>query len=101
MSLDLKSISQEFQRYRGNRQRCKYPKVLWDKAVNLCEKYTVTKIIESLQVSRQSLFRHLKKPVESSREQFIPIEISPHSRAQLHIQSSHPISIDFQGSGKG
>lgn len=100
MNLDLISVSQDFQRYRGDRKRSKYPQILWDKAIELCAEYPVREISESLKVNRETLSRRLKKSMKSSNEQFIPIKISQQSSAQLHIQSSNPISIDFHGSGK-
>lgn len=100
MCQELTTLAEDFARYRGRRKRAKYPAVLWDKAVQLCELYPLEKVASSLQVCNESLRRHLYSRIKecNASSQFIPINITPNSSVQLHVSGPLPMTIDFDRS---
>lgn len=100
MHQELNNLAKDFERYRGQRKRVKYPQALWDKAINLCNHLSVEKIAKALQVNFFTLQRHLTsgKTTNFNSPAFIPIQIAHLPSIQLHIKSPVPITIDFNGS---
>ena len=97
MYQELTALAEDFAQYRGKRKRTKYPTSLWDKAVQLCKHHTVKKIADSLQVSMNSLHRHIRsrKNNANTPSPFVPIEITPQSSIQLHVGGPLPMTIEF------
>lgn len=98
MSKDIESIAAEFHRYKGNQKKVKYPEALWDKAINLCNDNNKEIVAKALGVSLDGLRRNIKKRKNNSSYTFKPINIEREIPAQIHINSSFPITIDFHGS---
>lgn len=101
MYQELVTLAEDFARYRGQKKRVKYPAALWEKAIKLCEHYPQEKVSGSLQVSNESLRRHLRsrnKNRGSAAARFVPITVTSHPSIQLHVKGQLSITIDFDRS---
>jgi len=100
MCRELNLIAQEFISYKGNKRYVKYPQILWDKAVQLCQSYSITKVADSLKISKRALEKHIciRKFAKDTSPSFIPIEINRQPVIQLHVHGAISLSIDFDSS---
>lgn len=94
---ELANLAEEFSRYRGNRQRVKYPQTLWDKAANLCKLHPQEKVAHLLGVHNESLKRHIRSEKKTDHlPTFVPIQITQsQSPIQIHLEIPIPITIEF------
>ena len=100
MYQELTNLAEDFARYRGRRKRVKYPQVLWDRAVRLCERHPLERIAEALQVCGESLRRHLQSGNKENGNDslFVPINITPTSSVQIHVNGPLSMTVDFDRS---
>jgi hypothetical protein len=97
MHRELNLLAQEFISYKGNKRYVKYPKILWDKAVQLCQSYSITEVAESLKICKRALedHIHIRTFAKETSPSFIPIEINRHPAIQLHVHGAVSLTIDF------
>lgn len=100
MCQELTTLSEDFARYKGRRKRAKYPAVLWNKAVRLCERYPLERVANAIQVCSESLRRHLRSRNKESdtSSRFVPINIIPNPSVQIHVSGPLSMTIDFDRS---
>lgn len=100
MCQELTTLAEDFASYRGRRKRTKYPQVLWDRAVRLCEHHPLEKIANALQICCDSLRRHLRSKYKENNNGslFVPISITPNPSVQIHVNGPLSMTINFDRS---
>lgn len=97
MCQQLENLAKDFAQYRGDKRRAKYPKTLWEKAVELCKQHPTMKVAQAIGVNKDYLQLQLySRKIKDNVPQFIPVQISqPPIPVQIHIGGKIPITIDF------
>src|ERR1700691_390816 len=103
MDQELNSLAENFIQYRrdnSHKKRVKFPRSLWDRAIEICKRFPAIKVAKALQIDIQTLQHHLKSTKQAGPPAtFIPIQIAhPHPPIQLHIKYPLPMTIDFNRS---
>ena len=76
----LQEVQQQFKIWRSNsRKRRPIPQELWDAAVNLCDKHSISKVAIALRLNHTDLKKRIKSPTQrncsESPPAFIEVEI--------------------------
>lgn len=98
MNQKLQQLREEFSLYRGEKKKVSYPKDLWDRAIAMCQVYSVQKVSKALKISERSLQRYLslKKEKNESELTFTPIRIiQPKPSLLIHVKGTVSMTIEF------
>lgn len=97
MCQELENLAKDFAQHRGDKRRAKYPKSLWEKAIELCKQHSTIKVAQAIGVNKDYLQLHLySRKIKNNVPQFIPVQISQTpTPVQIHIGGKIPITIDF------
>lgn len=98
-SNELKILEQEFYKWRKRNPRRHYPRILWQRAIDLLTKFDLVDVAKSTGHSSSYLRRKIKKLSPSvpalAEPQFVEVLIQP-EKPSVDSSSEHKVSVVLQ-----